>query len=70
MGVFSPEVYTHSTPGKAFFHLTVFIAAAFGLVGAVYMLYPDRPAAPRTFYDNGLERALGGKNQKTILVCL
>ena len=61
MGVFSPEEYTHAKPKTAFFHMGVFIATVFGLSGVVYMVYPDKPAVPRTFADNGLETALGGK---------
>jgi len=60
MGIFTPYEYTHIAPGKAFLQLTMFIGAVFGLCGIVYQFYPDKPAVPRTFYDNGLERSLGG----------
>ncbi|KAL2214870.1 hypothetical protein M432DRAFT_628126 [Thermoascus aurantiacus ATCC 26904] len=61
LGVFSPEQYTHVTPGKAFLHLSCFVAAFLGLCGAVSLLYPDKPSVPRTFPD-GLEKELGGPN--------
>jgi NADH dehydrogenase (ubiquinone) 1 beta subcomplex subunit 8 len=59
LGMFSPEEYTHATPGTAFFQLGCFAAAVLGLCGVVAMYYPDTPAAPREFED-GLERELGG----------
>lgn len=61
LGVFSPEQYTHVTPGKGFFHLGVFVATFLGLCGLVSLYYPDRPSAPRTYVD-GLEKELGGPN--------
>lgn len=61
LSVFSPEQYTHATPGKAFFHLGVFVAAFLSLCGVVSLYYPDRPSAPKTYVD-GLEKELGGPN--------
>lgn len=61
MGMFTPYVYTHTTPGKAGFQFGLFVLAVLGLSGGIYMVYPDKPAVPRTYSDNGLERALGGK---------
>ena len=60
MGQFSPHEYTHIQPGKALFQIGLFVASVFGLCGVVYQFYPDRPAVPRTFSDNGLQSALGG----------
>lgn len=59
LGRLSPEEYTHASPGKAVFQLFFFVGAVFGLAGIVSMLYPDKPALPRTFPD-GLESELGG----------
>lgn len=59
MGIFSPEEYTHSTPGKAVLQIGVFVLAVFGLCGVVAMNYPDKPSAPREF-EGGLEKELGG----------
>jgi NADH dehydrogenase (ubiquinone) 1 beta subcomplex subunit 8 len=59
LGMFSPEEYTHSTPGKAVFQIGCFVAAVFTLCGVVAMYYPDKPSAPREF-EGGLERELGG----------
>jgi NADH dehydrogenase (ubiquinone) 1 beta subcomplex subunit 8 len=59
MGMFSPEDYRHVTPGTAWFQLSCFAAAVFALCGAVYVTYPDKPSAPRTF-PGGLEEELGG----------
>ncbi|CAG7948559.1 unnamed protein product [Penicillium olsonii] len=61
LGVFSPEQYTHVTPGKGFFHLGCFVVAFLGLVGVVSMNYPDKPSVPKTYVD-GLEKELGGPN--------
>lgn len=59
LGVFSPEVYTHFTPGKALLSLGCFVAGFLGLCGAVNIFYSGKPFAPRTFPD-GLEKELGG----------
>ena len=59
--MFSPEEYTHYTPGQSFFLLGCFIAATLGLCGVVRMYYPDRPSVPREF-PGGLEAELGGPN--------
>ena len=57
--MFSPEDYTHATSGKAGFMFGSFIVAVLGLCGLTYVLYPDKPSAPRTFPD-GLEAEYGG----------
>ncbi|MCJ1374053.1 hypothetical protein MMC20_005283 [Loxospora ochrophaea] len=59
LGIFSPEEYTYTTPGKAFFQLGCFAAAVFGLCGIVSVYYPDKPSVPKT-YPGGLEAELGG----------
>jgi len=59
LGMFSPEEYTHVTPGTAIFQLGCFVGAVLGLCGVVSMFYPDTPTVPREFED-GLERELGG----------
>lgn len=61
LGVFSPEEYTHVTPGKGFLHLGFFVAAFLGLCGVVSLYYPDKPSVPKTYVD-GLEKELGGPN--------
>ena len=59
LGVFAPEEYTHFKPPMAFFLVGCAIAGVGALAGAVYLTYPDTPAAPRTF-EGGLEAELGG----------
>jgi len=59
LGMFSPEEYTHVTPGTAIFQLGCFVGVVLGLCGVVSMFYPDTPTVPRQFED-GLERELGG----------
>ena len=59
LGMFSPEEYTHFTPGFGAFMLGCSIAAVFGLYGVVSLFYPDKPSIPRRFPD-GLEKELGG----------
>jgi NADH dehydrogenase (ubiquinone) 1 beta subcomplex subunit 8 len=59
LGMFSPEEYTHVTPGTAIFQLGCFVGVVLGLCGVVSMFYPDTPTVPREFED-GLERELGG----------
>ncbi len=59
LGMFSPEEYTHVTPGIAFFQLTCFVGVVLGLCGVVSFFYPDTPTVPREFEDD-LERELGG----------
>ncbi|SLM36811.1 nadh:ubiquinone oxidoreductase subunit [Lasallia pustulata] len=61
LGMFSPEEYTHFTPGKSFFLLGCFVATVGVLLGVVSVYYPDKPSAPRTF-PGGLEAELGGPN--------
>ncbi|PVH85857.1 hypothetical protein DL98DRAFT_483000 [Cadophora sp. DSE1049] len=61
LGMFSPEEYTHTKPGKGLFQIGCFIAAVFGLCTVVGMSYPDKQSAPREF-EGGLERELGGPN--------
>ena len=59
LGMFSPEEYTHVTPGTAILQLTCFVGVVLGLCGVVSLFYPDTPAVPREF-EGGLERELGG----------
>jgi NADH dehydrogenase (ubiquinone) 1 beta subcomplex subunit 8 len=61
LGMFSPEEYTHTKPGKGLFQIGCFVAAVFGLCGVVSYTYPDKQSAPREF-EGGLERELGGPN--------
>ena len=67
LSVFSPEEYTHVTPGKGFFHLGCFVAAFLGLTTLTSVFYPDKPSVPRTFPD-GLEKELGGPNAALVSV--
>ena len=66
LGRFSPEVYTWTTPGKGLAQVGMFVATVFGLCGVVYMFYPDKPAVPRAFPHNGLEKALGGPGNAVV----
>ncbi|KAI9842132.1 MAG: hypothetical protein M1838_003263 [Thelocarpon superellum] len=59
LAMFSPYEYTHAPPGRAALHLGVFVASVFALAGAIGLVYPDRPSAPREF-PGGLEEELGG----------
>lgn len=59
LGIFSPEPYTHFTPGWGAVLLGTFVVSVFGLMGVVRMYYPDKPSVPRTF-PGGLQRELGG----------
>lgn len=61
LGMFSPEEYTHTPPGKGAFQIGCFVAVVFGLCGVVAAMYPDKPSAPREF-EGGLEKELGGPN--------
>ncbi|KAF3929831.1 hypothetical protein ABW20_dc0100204 [Dactylellina cionopaga] len=61
LGIFTPYEYTAATPKRAAISFACFVAVALGVCGTIYQFYPDKPAVPREFPDNGLERALGGK---------
>ena len=67
LGIFSPEEYTYTTPGKAFFQLGCFAAAVFGLCGIVSVYYPDKPSVPKT-YPGGLEAELGGPGAVSVSI--
>lgn len=60
LGMFSPEEYTHFTPGKGIVLIGCWVASVLGLCGVVSLYYPDKPSAPRTF-PGGLDRELGGE---------
>jgi NADH dehydrogenase (ubiquinone) 1 beta subcomplex subunit 8 len=60
LAMLSPYEYTHTTPGNALKMLGIAVSVFLGVVGVVYLTYPDRKAYPREFED-GLERELGGK---------
>jgi len=59
LAVFSTDQYTHFSPGWGGVLMGTFVLSVFGLMGAVYATYPDKPSAPRTF-PGGLEEELGG----------
>ena len=61
LGMLSPEEHTHVSTGKALFFIGCSALVVFGISGAVYFVYPDKPSAPRRF-PGGLERELGGPN--------
>lgn len=61
LGMFSPEEYTHTKPGKGALQLLTYVGAVFGLCGIVSLYYPDKSSAPREF-PGGLEKELGGPN--------
>jgi NADH dehydrogenase (ubiquinone) 1 beta subcomplex subunit 8 len=60
LGVLSLHDYDHFTPGWGGVLFGTFVASVLGLCGAVYMVYPDKKSAPKT-YPDGLEVELGGK---------
>ncbi|CAK3760342.1 NADH:ubiquinone oxidoreductase subunit like [Lecanosticta acicola] len=59
LGIFSPEEYTHFTPGWGAVLLGMFAGSVGVLCAVVYRYYPDKPAVSRTF-PGGLEAELGG----------
>jgi NADH dehydrogenase (ubiquinone) 1 beta subcomplex subunit 8 len=59
LGIFSPEEYTHTTPGKGLFQIGCFVASVLALMGVVYTVYPDKQSYPKE-YEGGLEKELGG----------
>ncbi|KAF2720434.1 hypothetical protein K431DRAFT_321008 [Polychaeton citri CBS 116435] len=59
LGIFSPEEYTHVTPGWGAVQWSAFLATTGFVLGAVYQYYPDKASVPRAF-PGGLERELGG----------
>ncbi|USW53417.1 Putative NADH dehydrogenase [ubiquinone] 1 beta subcomplex subunit 8 [Septoria linicola] len=59
LGIFSPESYTHFTPGWGGILFGTFVGAVGVLCAVTYRFYPDRPSVARTFPD-GLEAELGG----------
>ncbi|KAK7555313.1 hypothetical protein IWX49DRAFT_590011 [Phyllosticta citricarpa] len=59
-GMFSTWDYTHFTPGWGWVLFGTFVATFTGFCFTVKQLYPDKPFAPRTFGDDGLEKELGG----------
>ncbi|KAK5678657.1 hypothetical protein LTS10_009101 [Elasticomyces elasticus] len=59
LGVFSPEEYTHVTPGWGAVQISCFVVVFCSFCLVVRQYYPDRVSAPRTFPD-GLEKELGG----------
>jgi NADH dehydrogenase (ubiquinone) 1 beta subcomplex subunit 8 len=59
LGIFSPEEYTHFTPGWSAVLLGTYVATFLCICAAVYPFYPDKPTVPRTF-PGGLDRELGG----------
>ncbi|KAK6338987.1 hypothetical protein TWF696_009783 [Orbilia brochopaga] len=61
LGIFSLWEYTAATTKQAAISCACAIALGLGICGVIYQTYPDRPAVPREFPDNGLEKALGGK---------
>jgi len=60
LGRFATEDYTWTTAGWGWVLMGSFVATFLGVLGVVYVTYPDKPAVPRTFPD-GLEQELGGK---------
>lgn len=59
LGIFSPWDYTWTTTGPGLVMIGTFVATFFGVLGVVYMNYPNRPSYPREF-EGGLEKELGG----------
>ena len=60
LGMFSPEEYTHFTPGWGAVCLGIFVATFLGVVTVVGVYYPDMPSVKRG-YEGGLDRELGGE---------
>ena len=65
LGMFSPEEYTHMTPGWGVVCWGFAVATFLGLLAVVRVNYPDRPAVKRGF-EGGLDRELGGEG--TVIV--
>ncbi|ORX93202.1 hypothetical protein BCR34DRAFT_608625 [Clohesyomyces aquaticus] len=59
LGMLSPYDYTHFSAGWGAVLLGTFVAAVFGLAGAVSLVYPDKVSVPKE-YEDGLEAELGG----------
>ena len=59
LGIFSPEDYTHATPGHGARMWVGSILTVLGLCAVTSYYYPDKPSAPRTWPD-GLEAEYGG----------
>lgn len=59
VNVFSLEEYTHMSSARGALLWAGFLGCVGALSYAVYLTYPDRPSAPKT-YDGGLDRELGG----------
>lgn len=59
LGIFSPYEYTWTTTGPGLVMIGTFVLTFVGVLGAVFLSYPDRPSYPREF-EGGLERELGG----------
>ena len=60
LGMFSPYEYTHFTPGFGAVLFGCFVATFMGLLGVVYVTYPDKPSVERGL-PGGLDRELGGE---------
>ncbi|KAF2139926.1 uncharacterized protein K452DRAFT_299902 [Aplosporella prunicola CBS 121167] len=61
LGIFSPEEYTHFTPGWGAVLFGTFVATVLGFSAVVSHMYPDKASVPKT-YPDGLEAELGGPN--------
>jgi len=64
LGMFTTEVYSWTNPAWGSVLMGTFIATFLGVVGVVYLNFPEKPSVPRTFPD-GLEKELGGKGALT-----
>ena len=60
LGRFTPEEYTPYKPGMAFFLVGCVVASVLAFASLTSYTYPDAPAVPRTFGEDGLESELGG----------
>ncbi len=59
LGIFSLEDYNVFTAKKVFQGWAIFVSSVLGLLGVVYLVYPERPVAPRTA-PGGLLEEYGG----------
>ncbi|BFZ53373.1 hypothetical protein PYCC9005_000396 [Savitreella phatthalungensis] len=62
LAVFTPDVHTHVTPGKAALHLLFAGLALYAVALIGYFTFEPLQAVRRT-YPNGLEEELGGVNK-------
>ncbi|CEH18391.1 NDUFB8 [Ceraceosorus bombacis] len=58
LSVWAPDVHKISGP-SALFQFSIAAACMGAFAGLVYLTYPEKPAIPRVYPDDGLVKALG-----------